>query len=965
MMTSPQGAELACGLCYEEITVQGEIDSCNHRFCHPCIARWSEIENSCPFCKQRFKRLRRKRLAPRAVLLAGGGLGPDSELPGVYEDSQDVEERNQRVVFEDPAFQEWIEELSCMVCGGGENDDLLLLCDGCDRACHTYCAGLAGIPEGEWFCEVCVLSRGNRPQRLRPPVASRAAARPRGRRRQRIDESEEADSDVLEEAEALSSSLDSSSSEEQGAEEAAAGVTARPAPRRRRIASSPPAAAAVVGRRGGQRRQGNGTNVRGVRGQAPSSLDDDLDGFVVPDEDEEWMSSGHRPRNSRRRPVRPSRQEASRGGSAGSGRGREEEEDLDQLPLAARLQRIREREGPLGHRGSSAVNYAPTQAHRDVMALSASWEDLQKGTATFSDLRRPSSNGSGGGMTVAAGQPQRRRLVRAGALAAGGGGSSAGAAATSRPRAADSGASSGGGGVVDLLSSPGFSGPSPSSRHTASPAVSAGEERLAWQAFDAVHQQQQQQQQAGQPRQRQRRRSGSGAGTLPAGGADDLDLDMSLAARIRQQIAEARERGSRLAPRSQPKSQQQPQRQRLLPGSTTGASPHRTARDMQLMVAAARGSTPRSSGQGRGGGGTASARRGFQIPRMQALDGGSNTPVAVGSSPQQQAQYGQQPQQVQQVQQQEGGMPQNPFTRFGLQPGSNSGSTSTALHWRQQGGSGVMGGPLRHEQPQQQPRPYAHQQHSSEQGSGGRHLNRDGGSPRPVYRQPAAPHSLPLHQRTQQHQQGLSPPLWHQQPQQAHPLQLSPLQQQHLPPPPPQQRQFSWPAGLHGSAQWQEGQSRQPLARVAPGVQPTTNGSWALTEGGQSPIAAESPLPPGTVVLQAAAGRAAATPATVAPQQQFQQRPQQPDQQQQPQQQQPQQQQPQKQRQSLSKHDIVNQIKPLLKQCLAEGQLHRDTYKQATVGLLFQLQRPFTAAEAEQAVQQAVQEVLQGQGSPN
>lgn len=162
------------------------------------------------------------------------------------------------------------------------------------------------------------------------------------------------------------------------------------------------------------------------------------------------------------------------------------------------------------------------------MALTACWEDLRKGTATFSDLRQPSSNGSGGGMTAAAGQPQRRRLVRAGALAAGGGGSSAGAAAAGRPRAADSGASSGGGGVVDLLSSPGFSGPSPISRHTASPAVSLGEERLAWQAFDAAHQQQQQQQ-AGQPQQRQRRRSGSGAGTLPAGGADDLDLDMSLA----------------------------------------------------------------------------------------------------------------------------------------------------------------------------------------------------------------------------------------------------------------------------------------------------------------------------------------------------------------------------------------------------------------------------------------------------
>jgi hypothetical protein len=64
--------------------------------------------------------------------------------------------------------------------------------------------------------------------------------------------------------------------------------------------------------------------------------------------------------------------EASMGGSAGSGSGREEEEDLDQLPLAARLQRIREREGHLGHRGSSAVNDAPTQAHR-LFVLKLGW----------------------------------------------------------------------------------------------------------------------------------------------------------------------------------------------------------------------------------------------------------------------------------------------------------------------------------------------------------------------------------------------------------------------------------------------------------------------------------------------------------------------------------------------------------------------------------------------------------------
>ncbi len=65
------------------------------RFCFPCISKWAQIENSCPFCKQRFEQLRRKRLAPRSVLLAGGGLDPNSQLPGTYVDCQQVEERNQ------------------------------------------------------------------------------------------------------------------------------------------------------------------------------------------------------------------------------------------------------------------------------------------------------------------------------------------------------------------------------------------------------------------------------------------------------------------------------------------------------------------------------------------------------------------------------------------------------------------------------------------------------------------------------------------------------------------------------------------------------------------------------------------------------------------------------------------------------------------------------------------------------
>ena len=30
---------------------------------------------------------------------------------------------------------------------------------GCERACHTYCANLDALPEGDWFCWVCQENR--------------------------------------------------------------------------------------------------------------------------------------------------------------------------------------------------------------------------------------------------------------------------------------------------------------------------------------------------------------------------------------------------------------------------------------------------------------------------------------------------------------------------------------------------------------------------------------------------------------------------------------------------------------------------------------------------------------------------------------------------------------------------------------------------------------------------------------
>lgn len=47
----------------------------------------------------------------------------------------------------------------CLVCGGGDDEDMVLLCDspGCHSEIHLYCLQpvLTAIPEGSWYCPLC------------------------------------------------------------------------------------------------------------------------------------------------------------------------------------------------------------------------------------------------------------------------------------------------------------------------------------------------------------------------------------------------------------------------------------------------------------------------------------------------------------------------------------------------------------------------------------------------------------------------------------------------------------------------------------------------------------------------------------------------------------------------------------------------------------------------------------------
>ncbi|XP_044588570.1 bromodomain adjacent to zinc finger domain protein 2B isoform X2 [Cotesia glomerata] len=47
---------------------------------------------------------------------------------------------------------------NCQFCHSGDNEDQLLLCDGCDRGYHTYCfrPKMENIPDGDWYCHECM-----------------------------------------------------------------------------------------------------------------------------------------------------------------------------------------------------------------------------------------------------------------------------------------------------------------------------------------------------------------------------------------------------------------------------------------------------------------------------------------------------------------------------------------------------------------------------------------------------------------------------------------------------------------------------------------------------------------------------------------------------------------------------------------------------------------------------------------
>ncbi|KAI9809419.1 MAG: hypothetical protein M1827_006855 [Pycnora praestabilis] len=119
---------------------------CSHNLHDECLKPWVERANSCPICRQSFN----------SVELIYKIGGPVVSSYAVQDKTQVAEIDPSMLIEED---EDEVEIQPCPICGEDDNEDVLLLCDGCEVASHTYCVGLDSVPRGHWFCEICDVQR--------------------------------------------------------------------------------------------------------------------------------------------------------------------------------------------------------------------------------------------------------------------------------------------------------------------------------------------------------------------------------------------------------------------------------------------------------------------------------------------------------------------------------------------------------------------------------------------------------------------------------------------------------------------------------------------------------------------------------------------------------------------------------------------------------------------------------------
>jgi hypothetical protein len=157
------------------------IQICGHVLHDSCLREWTAKANSCPICRQLFHKVHVYDkvggklcsgvvlcFAVRKQILTDG-------VTGTLLSTYDVEDKKQVAEFDPQAWldenpEEEEESTPCPICLRADDEEVLLLCDGCDTPYHTHCLGLDGVPRGSWFCMECEDALGHEVTRAPVPA---------------------------------------------------------------------------------------------------------------------------------------------------------------------------------------------------------------------------------------------------------------------------------------------------------------------------------------------------------------------------------------------------------------------------------------------------------------------------------------------------------------------------------------------------------------------------------------------------------------------------------------------------------------------------------------------------------------------------------------------------------------------------------------------------------------------------
>jgi hypothetical protein len=201
-----------CSICLDDDVSENEIaflDGCvSHEFCYACIKEWTKTSRKkkkkrsddvdsfclrCPTCRKEYERIRMKATSELKFLKKkkkekcgerrGGETkeareerrareranGERKDFSDDEEDdlsSSEMDDANNNDDDDDEEYYENdVHDLiaageACHICReyDVDEDGILLLCDGCERACHPMCAGFeerTTVPEGDFLCPEC------------------------------------------------------------------------------------------------------------------------------------------------------------------------------------------------------------------------------------------------------------------------------------------------------------------------------------------------------------------------------------------------------------------------------------------------------------------------------------------------------------------------------------------------------------------------------------------------------------------------------------------------------------------------------------------------------------------------------------------------------------------------------------------------------------------------------------------